>query len=82
MLSNLVVIKNEKPVRYVLLVSREYIEDFGSVISYGIKSINSKDNVNIKNIYIDKNKAIEFVNLCNKHHVSPIIIEDVLEDFI
>lgn len=53
-------------------------EDGAKRDTYGI----SYDNKNIKDISTDKNKIEELVTLCNSLSLSPIHINDIIEDFL
>ncbi len=67
---------------YDIVKSEIYLADNELVTTYGICSTNLKNNILIKDISTDIEKARHFVNLCNVHRVSLLNLEDVLEDFI
>ena len=53
-------------------------EDGKSIKTYGITC----NDLIIKDISIDKQKVETLIDLCNKNQVSPIHLEDIIDDFL
>ncbi len=52
-------------------------------ISYGINLYNNGKCIkHIPNVFTDKITAETFINLCNKHKLSPIHLEDFIDDYM
>lgn len=69
--------------KYVLIKSKD--EALGGIDSYGIaiKNIkNNKDIIKIPCLFVEKNQAENFVNMCNVCEIDPIHIQDILEDIL
>lgn len=66
---------------YKIFKSQIFTEDAKLIKSYGIQTTNLINNIVIKNVTTQLDKIEEFINLCNQHDVSILIVNDLIEDF-
>lgn len=66
---------------YKIFKSKILTEDVKLITSYGIQTINLPNNIVIKDVTTQLNKIEKFINLCNQHDVSILILNDLIEDF-
>lgn len=66
---------------YKIFKSKILTEDAKLITSYGIQTINLPNNIVIKDVTTQLNKIEKFINLCNQHDVSILILNDLIEDF-
>lgn len=66
---------------YKIFKSKILTEDAKLITSYGIQTINFPNNIVIKDVTTQLNKIEKFINLCNQHDVSILILNDLIEDF-
>lgn len=66
---------------YKIFKSQILTEDAKLITSYGIQTINLQNNIFIKDVTTQFNKIEKFINLCNKHDASILILNDLIEDF-
>lgn len=69
-------------VKYILHSSAVIDEENNRYSVYGITAINKKEKIlkTISDIFFDKDKAKDFINLCNNEKIELIHIEDIVED--
>ena len=53
-------------------------EDGNSIVTYGITC----DDREIKDISTNRQKVENLINLCNKNNLSPMHLDDVIDDFL
>ena len=68
-------------IQYELVEERHEDPEMGSYISYGI-ALKEEENIirTIADVFLDKGKAEEFIGRCNEFKLSPIHLEEVIED--
>ncbi len=66
---------------YQIFKSQILTEDAKLITSYGIQTINLQNNIFIKDVTTQFNKIEKFINLCNQHDASILILNDLIEDF-
>ena len=69
--------------KYVLIKSKD--ETLGGIDSYGIDIRTLDDNkeiISIPCLFVEKNRAEDFVDMCNFGKIDPIHIQDILEDIL
>ena len=66
---------------YKIFKSQIFSEDSKLITSYGIQSTNLQNNIVIKDVTTQLNKIEKFINLCNRHDVSILNLNDLIEDF-
>ena len=66
---------------YQIFKSQILTEDAKLISSYGIQTINLQNNIFIKDVTTQFNKIEKFINLCNQHDASILILNDLIEDF-
>lgn len=67
--------------KYIYKYRKEFHSDFDGYVAYGIE-ISSGDYLlgYYPDIFLDEQKAIDFVKMCNKNQIEPGQIQDAIED--
>lgn len=82
-------IKNKIKLEYYTMEKQEYLKS-KRIISYGISIIKkeyTKDSIkcerqSVENVSTNENKVKDIVRILKEHKVTPIALEDVLEDLL
>ncbi len=64
------------------LIKDTYTLEGEAHIGYGIGCSDSKRSSTFEDLTTDQNRADTLIEQCNKLHLSPIHLEDVVEDFL
>ena len=57
--------------------------DLGSYVAYGIAVMRGEERVRmVSDVFLDRAKAAEFVELCNRLELDPVHLDDVIADAI
>lgn len=69
--------------KYLYSYRKEYHNDLGGYISYGIELTSGEYLLSyFPDVFLDEHEAIDFVERCNEGQVEPCHIEQVIEDAI
>lgn len=74
-------------IKYEMVQATMQCTDIGSYETFGVKvySVNGNEQIlleEIDDVFLDKQAATEFVDICNKLALSPIHIRDVIQDVL
>ena len=70
---------------YVARENKQYMKEVGFYVSYDIEVYSADEDmpvVSLEDVFIDFNKAQEFVLLCNEYQLDPIHLEEFCLDYI
>ena len=67
--------------KYIYRYRKEFHTDYGGYVAYGIE-LSSGDYLlgYFPDVFLDEQKAIDFVKMCNKKQTEPCQIQDAIED--
>lgn len=71
-------------VKYILRADTVTDEDNREHLVYGITAVDTRGNVleSYEDIFFDKQKAEEFIELCNEEKLELVHLENVIEDVL
>ena len=77
----------ENMIKYSVIRSEKFFEDYGTMTTYGVEATNLLndvpiDIVKINDISIERETAQKFMEICDINDVTLLTLNDVLEDFI
>lgn len=64
-----------------------YTPETGNYVSYGIRAyliseIENTEIAHISDVFLEKNDAIKFINLCNQFKLDPIHLDEFIESVL
>lgn len=72
-------------IKYMVIVEDLKSHEFGEYTAYGICAFSEDNKTNMKSfsdVFLEKEKAENLVNLCNANKLDIIHLRDVIEDMI
>lgn len=66
--------------KYQCIIQKFYNENVGEYITYGIEI--TDDNMIVNDVSCNKEKVDDIVRIINKYQVSPIHLDEIIEDLL
>lgn len=71
--------------RYSIIKEKLHTPDLGDYVSYGICAYLISENKNIEiahisDVFLEKDDAVNFINLCNQLKLDPVHLNDAIEN--
>lgn len=66
--------------KYKLISSAKINENGQKCVTYGIAAVN--ENLTVNDVFANKKQAKELVRKCNKYDLSPIHLDEIIQDFL